>query len=988
MNVHELTLQNYTAASGCPSACQPILYLGTAGSYGNEQINVVLGEGWQGLTVKAVFQPSGVPVVVPDGGGVISVPWEATQSVVAYPNGRISFQGYVSGRLVNTSDVPYTVGGSSAGTDNTPAPTPDEFQQFVDAVKSDADRAAQAAADAEAAAQAVKDAGTQAVTDIGNAKDSALEAIDAAREEAAGSISADVEGAKQAAAQAEQSAKDAAATLEKVQSAGQSALDDIATERQSALSDLQSEGTKQQSAVAGSGTAALEAIGRTEQAAINQIKQTGETQVGAVQSAGTTQISQINSAGAAQVQAVKDEGAAQTSALDDAAAAHKTELEAIASHPPQPNTETGKWQVWNAETGAYQDTDALYQGGYYTASVSDDGTLTWQGSQEGMPELPSVNIKGPKGDKGDPGLGVPSPTISDVGKVPAVNEDGTGYELRDISSNDELNNKIDALYNIFANKCTTKAELDQLFVDWWHGQWVEGESSYNSMLARWFGNVLHDDRVHGFKAPLFATSSSPTGEKTDDSVGLVCEPSTEAEAKRDDFAHLAQFWCVEVAAEKNTDGTHTIYACEFIDPLDVVRAGGPDDGRHLVWVLQKNTYTREWDEDGYRYFKMQCDPAEGWETWPQGTDRQNHVYPYMANPKYGAGLEADGSIGCRTGLPPVNYSSHNDNVALWRKRGSQYAGASGNLLKWQLAMIWLKYGVKGNSGTIEGHSSQNLQYAAAVSESGVQRILLTTAQASNFKVGYNVIVGTPNNAAESGQTNRGQASMYSIRKNKRVTKIETVEVGEQSYGAVYIEDGDNTFDTTAGTTYISNMPYWSGWNDTVQGNDGSRYNPTNGHDTGLIQKTEFMAGAYLILADELWQWGTDEDGNFTFDCYTCHDQTKVTTNGSISGDYEKQEDLTLTFPAGTPDAWWYIEDTAIAADRGVLWPAKVSTEAGSGTGVKDGFAVYPRTSGVRAGWCCCGLTHWGSAGLAARASYNGATTRAWFGCAGSPGLSG
>lgn len=302
MNVHELTLQNYTAASGCPSACQPILYLGTAGSYGNEQINVVLGEGWQGLTVKAVFQPSGVPVVVPDGGGVISVPWEATQSVVAYPNGRISFQGYVSGRLVNTSDVPYTVGGSSAGSDNTPAPTPDEFQQFVDAVKSDADRAAQAAADAEAAAQKVTDAGA-------------------------------------------------------------------------------------------------------------------------------AQVQAVKDAGAAQVQAVKDEGEAQTSALDDAAAAHKTELESIASHPPQPNTETGKWQVWNAESGEYQDTDALYQGGYYTPAVSDDGVLTWQGSQAGMPSLPSANVKGPQGPKGDPGLGVPSPTQSDAGKVPTVKADGSAYEL-------------------------------------------------------------------------------------------------------------------------------------------------------------------------------------------------------------------------------------------------------------------------------------------------------------------------------------------------------------------------------------------------------------------------------------------------------------------------------------------------------------------------------------------------------------------------------
>ena len=935
MNVHELTLQNYTAASGCPSACQPILYLGTAGSYGNEQINVVLGEGWQGLTVKAVFQPSGVPAVVPDGGGVISVPWEATQSVIAYPKGRISFQGYSSGRLVNTSDVFYTVGGSSAGTDNTPAPTPDEFQQFLQAVKDDAATAenaaktakeqaqaaagsasasAESASAAETARQEAAQSATNAAAEVGkvqNAGTAAVQAVQAAQAEAEKAATSAGQAASSA-AEAAQSAANAAAEVGKVQSAGTSAVQ----------------------AVQAAQNTATEAVSAAQQTATQTVSEAQATAVSAVQEAGTTQTSAVASAASS---ALTNISGAKDAALSDVAEAGAAQVSAIGT-----TGEAAVEDVNDAKTAALEAIDAA-------------------------------------------NAALPAPTISDVGKVPAVNEDGTGYELRDISSNDELNNKIDALYNILANKCTTKAELDQLFVDWWHGQWVEGESSYNSMLARWFGNVLHDGRIHGVKLPLFATSQSPTGELTDDSVGLVCEPSTEAEAKRDDFAHLAQFWCCEVAAEKNTDGTHTIYACEFIDPLDVVRAGGPDDGKHLVWVLQKNTYTREWDEDGYRYFKMRCDPAEGWETWPQGTDRQNHVYPYMANPKYGAGLEDDGTIGCRTGLPPVNYSSHNSNVQLWRQRGSQYAGASGNLLKWQLAMIWLKYGVKGNSGTIEGHSSQNLQYAAAVSESGVQRILLTTAQAADFRIGYNVIVGVP---GSGDNKDRGQASMYSIRRNKRVTKIETVEVGEQSYGAVYVEDGDNTFDTTAGTTYISNMPYWSGWNDTVQGNDGSRYNPTNGKDTGLIQKTEFQPGAYLILADELWQWGTDEDGNFVFDCYTCHDQTKVTTNGSISGDYEKQEALTLTFPAGTPDAWWYIEDTAIAADRGVLWPAKVSTEAGSGTGVKDGFAAYPRTSGGRAGWCCGALSNLGAAGLAARTSFYGIGTALWHGCAGSPGLSG
>lgn len=785
---------------------------------------------------------------------------------------------------------------------------------------------------AAAAAQSAKDAAASA-SSVAQSGQQAVQGIKDAQTAAEQAIETAKQDAVQAAqAEAEKASASAGQAASSAAEAAQSATNAAAE-----VGKVQSAGTAAVQAVQAAQNTATEAVSDAQQTATQTVSEAQATAVSAVQEAGTTQTSAVESAGTS---AVADVSNAKTEALSQISAAGTAQVSAVGT----------------AGADAVED-------------VNDAKTAA-------LEAIDAANAA------------LPAPTISDVGKVPAVNEDGTGYELRDISSNDELNNKIDALYNILANKCATKAELDALFVDWWHGQWVAGESTYNSMLARWFGNVLHDDRIHGVKLPLFATSQSPTGEKTDDSVGLVCEPSTEAEAKQDDFAHLAQFWCCEVAAEKNADGTHTIYACEFIDPLDVVRAGGPDDGKHLVWVLQKNTYTREWNEGGYRYFKMQCNAAEGWETWPQGTDRQNHVYPYMANPKYGAGLEDDGTIGCRTGLPPVNYSSHNSNVQLWRQRGSQYAGASGNLLKWQLAMIWLKYGVKGNSGTIEGHSSQNLQYAAAVSESGVQRILLTTAQASNFRVGYNVIVGVPNTSASSGQTDRNHASMYSIRKNKRVTKIETVRVGEQDYGAVYVEDGENAFDTTAGTTYISNMPYWSGWNDTVQGNDGSRYDPTNGHDTGLIQKTEFQNGAYLILADELWQWGTDDDGNFTFDCYTCHDQTKVTTNGSISSDYTKQEDLTLTFPQGTADGWLYIEDTAIAADRGVLWPAKVSTEAGSGTGVKDGFYLAPRTSGVRAGWCCGGLYVWGYAGLAARYSNYGATYSYWPGCAGSPGLSG
>ena len=249
-------------------------------------------------------------------------------------------------------------------------------------------------------------------------------------------------------------------------------------------------------------------------------------------------------------------------------------------------------------------------------------------------------------------------------------------------------------------------------------------------------------------------------------------------------------------------------------------------------------------------------------------------------------------------------------------------------------------------------------------------------------VGGNAIVGIKNSSNNS--TDRGYASMYSICKNKRIKSIETVSVGGTTYAAVNIDNGGTKFDTVAAETYISTMPWYSGRNDDVLGYDGSHTNYTNGKEPGLIQRTEFQVGAYIILSDELWQWGQDADGNFTLDCYTCHDQSKVTTNGSISGDYTKQEDLTLTFPAGTGDAWNYIEDLAVGNDPAVLWPSKVSTKAGSGTGVKAGMYVAPRTSGVRAAWCVCALYNSGDAGLAARNSNNGTTNSNWNGVVGVP----
>ena len=534
-------------------------------------------------------------------------------------------------------------------------------------------------------------------------------------------------------------------------------------------------------------------------------------------------------------------------------------------------------------------------------------------------------------------------------------------------------NAVDLYYRHLVSMCSSKSEVDKLFVEWWQTQYDSGTYTKADMLERWFGKVLDDDRIHGCTTPLYSKSTSMIGDLTDDSEGLICTPSTESTAGNDPFAHLPQFWCLEVAAEKNTDGSHVIHYIEHIDDISDVRSG-----EYLCWVIQKNTYTKEWKDDEYKYLKMRCHQGSGYKRWPEGTDRTGKVHEYIAHPKYYAGIDSNGVITCGTGLRPVNRISHTSGIAKWRARGSQYSGASGSLPRFLDMMFRLKYGRKGNSGKIEGCSNYNYQYTVAGSETGVERVILTTAQAANLLVGSAVMLGI-----QSG-TDRNTASNYSIFDGKLITAIETVNIDGTDYSAVYVDNGGVTFDTTAGSTYLSTSPYYSGWNDNVLGRDGSRYNPTSGKEPGMIQGVEFMNGSYLIVSDELWQWSQDANENYCFNCYKCYDQSKV--GSSINENYEKVDVPTLVFPKNTPGwTWKYISDNAI--NDNALWP-EATDASGSGVGVGAGFGCEPAASGVRSAWWFGALNSVGVAGVSCRVSDVSVGHAGWGGSLGAPGSEG
>ena len=511
---------------------------------------------------------------------------------------------------------------------------------------------------------------------------------------------------------------------------------------------------------------------------------------------------------------------------------------------------------------------------------------------------------------------------------------------------------VDAQYKTKVAGATAKEQVDALFSQWWAIVYTEGADKAE-LLNRWFGNVLADSRVHGAKLPLFATSQSSTGELTGDSVGLVCEPSTAAVAGRDDFAHLPQFWTLEVSAEKNVDGTISVYKVQHIDPIEEVRSG-----EHLCQVLTKNTYWKEWQADGYHWYQQQCTYFEGASLW-MPTNAQGKTYKFAAYPKYAAGYDSTGKITCGTGISPIVSVSHSGGVPKWRARNTMYAGGSFRTPKWQLVMFALKYARKGNSGLIEGCSTYDLTYTAAVSETAVERVIISAASAANLIVGSSVALNS-----------RGATCL-------KIISIEQVEIDGTTYAAVNIDNKGVTFDTTAGTTNIMTMPYFSGHNDSVLGNDGSRTNCTNGKEPGLIQGTEFGIGAYQIVADEFLLW-TQSGDDYLLDIYTCADQSKVST-GSITADYEKVADGTIIAPT---NGWRYIQDMLPCKTN---WPQAIGDGAGSGNGERAALNVY-RGSGVRASWCFANLNNGGNCGLAARNSNNDAGNANWNGSLGASPL--
>lgn len=485
---------------------------------------------------------------------------------------------------------------------------------------------------------------------------------------------------------------------------------------------------------------------------------------------------------------------------------------------------------------------------------------------------------------------------------------------------------------------------------WFQANWVNGMSDLTALCEKWYTIT----RTGWRGGVTFSKSSSlSTGTKTGDNAGKSCTPSTIATKGQDDYQNIPLFVPADCNVYLDSDGNPRITAI-----ADVFGEFKRTDPAKIVGVLQMTGWARYFeDAESYGYEYTDVMPKDGFYPLPEAVALDGTVRPFVVHGKYAFGDAWECCSGRKTRLWDVSHNSQRTGV--WNKWGSRYCGRTSADDAFLKLMAFLKYGSLTMDNIMAGCLNYNYQYPAAVEETGVERILITTGQAANLIVGSSVLIGNPT-AYSSGAVNidRDQTGMRAKADRVRITKIENVTIDGATYAAVYVDNGGVTFDTTANTiqtegdakTYITTIAWGAGACDEVQGVDGSPTSCTSGKEPYKLQGIELGVGAYMVYGDAILQY-FKEDGVQKMHVCVCRDASKIAT--SVTADY-RAAGYSIECPSA--NNWVYIKYLGHDEDLPELIFPKESGGS-SATYTRDAIYLLADSTGVYEGLAFCPLSY-------------------------------
>lgn len=423
----------------------------------------------------------------------------------------------------------------------------------------------------------------------------------------------------------------------------------------------------------------------------------------------------------------------------------------------------------------------------------------------------------------------------------------------------------------------------------------------------------------------------------------------------DPYAQLGPFVHFDVNGYVDVDGTPHVTAIEGDGSFK------RDGSNGNVWVLAPVLWWKI-DESGADAATISVSDTSlaGMEAQPQAYLPDGSMRPYMLYAKYVGSNDGNGVMASVSGKAPWNFDvSHNSLITQCQTASTGYSGKS-IADDWYLkVMFLLKYATKHSQGVFTGCAYYNFQYAPAVAETGVTRVILAKAQAANLIVGSSMMLGT--HAGTNPGNDRNTGVNHDVFSNCRILKIEDYD---SANSAVYFDTAD-TFDVA--TTYLlSTAPWFSGVLDAVEG-DGTltEAGRTNSREPFKIQGIETMMGLYETLGDVVLH----SDGSTGWEVCVNHDSRNEAT--SITANYVHTGKV---LASGEADAWHYPLYPGSA--DGLLYG--VGEGASQTTGMCDGtYTNKTATSGDRE-WLGLGYLATGAnAGLWCVTGYSGLGSGYW-----------
>ena len=688
----------------------------------------------------------------------------------------------------------------------------------------------------------------------------------------------------QAASEAKQSAANAADSAQKAEQAVEDAKDAAAAveaAKAEAVQAVQEAGQTAQEAVSAEGAEAVQTIGQAASGAVEQVQQAGDAQVQAIEQAGDEKIQEIDTANA---------------------------------HAPQINADTGKWQTWDASSGAYVDTETNAEGPQGPQGLKGDtGATGPQGPAGSDGEDGAPGAQGPQGPAGTAAtIQVGTVTASDPGSTPTVTNSGTASaavldfvlprgEQGPQGGPGEDAPQID----------DAQASPDHP----WSGAKIADElsklpqESLERTIETYYA-LRRTGKVYQTKLWKYAANPTSTGEKLLDNAGLVFEPSTDTAEGQDDYADIPLFQWVNCNYVRDDDGAARPIA---IEGMDNYKTSGAVD----VGAMQMSFWWN-WDATPEDHVLVTVSdtphPELGLVPWPECVKADGTVLPWCIGSKYISGTASDGLLRSQPGLLPALFQSHNGMITNYQLKGPGYWGAGAVRNLWQILWIAIKGATKNSQSLFYGCANYNYQYVVAAATTGQTYVTLAEQQAANLIAGSCVCIGT-GPEEEGANLDRGQAYMRDIASLARISKIE---------GANVFLDHD-AFDAPTGA-YLSTMPWSSGTTDAVRClHDVSATSNAGGKHPYRVQGREYAIGAYTVAADTVAYLLEDNSRDvYVASRGTPHSPTWATIQSTYTlvGNIPAYSDGTATD--------YYIGDINVDATLGAWNPSSESSSPAQG----------------------------------------------------------